>query len=211
MNDFLSGKAPLNLTMRLGDHMMLIQLMLSTFSNQSQASVATVKTDDQPSTPISATSSRSSRKDISLIETSLMKPSVRSANAAASMLSNTRLGKILTSRSAVPDVQEMKPDLTNSNDETLQFSQISTSARWESFKKSSNLAETTACTSSCSSASCSCRPNPCPTTPSSSVDSVPLAKATRNLTQTLQKLSSEVLTSKKISSSHSVRVCIHLK
>ncbi|XP_066603889.1 midnolin-A isoform X2 [Prorops nasuta] len=30
VNDFLSGKAPLNLTMRLGDHMMLIQLQLST-------------------------------------------------------------------------------------------------------------------------------------------------------------------------------------
>ena len=30
MNDFLSGAAPLNLTMRLGDHMMLIQLQLST-------------------------------------------------------------------------------------------------------------------------------------------------------------------------------------
>lgn len=31
VNDFLSGKSPLNLTMRLGDHMMLIQLQLSTF------------------------------------------------------------------------------------------------------------------------------------------------------------------------------------
>merc|ERR1719225_2397570 len=30
VNDFLSGAAPLNLTMRLGDHMMLIQLQLST-------------------------------------------------------------------------------------------------------------------------------------------------------------------------------------
>lgn len=30
VNDFLSGKAPLNLTMRLGDHMMFIQLQLST-------------------------------------------------------------------------------------------------------------------------------------------------------------------------------------
>lgn len=32
VNDFLSGKSPLNLTMRLGDHMMLIQLQLSTLS-----------------------------------------------------------------------------------------------------------------------------------------------------------------------------------
>lgn len=31
VNDFLSGKSPLNLTMRLGDHMMLIQLQLSTY------------------------------------------------------------------------------------------------------------------------------------------------------------------------------------
>lgn len=30
VNDFLSGKTPLNLSMRLGDHMMLIQLQLST-------------------------------------------------------------------------------------------------------------------------------------------------------------------------------------
>jgi guanyl-specific ribonuclease Sa len=34
VNDFLSGAAPLNLTMRLGDHMMLIQLQLSTVNNQ---------------------------------------------------------------------------------------------------------------------------------------------------------------------------------
>lgn len=32
VNDFLSGKSPLNLTMRLGDHMMLIQLQLSTLN-----------------------------------------------------------------------------------------------------------------------------------------------------------------------------------
>lgn len=32
VNEFLNGKAPLNLSMRLGDHMMLIQLQLSTVS-----------------------------------------------------------------------------------------------------------------------------------------------------------------------------------
>merc|ERR1719464_1231030 len=37
--DFLSGKAPLNLTMRPGDHMMLIQLQLSTV-NSATASAA---------------------------------------------------------------------------------------------------------------------------------------------------------------------------
>ena len=38
MNDFLSGAAPLNLTMRLGDHMMLIQLQLSTVNQMSSSS-----------------------------------------------------------------------------------------------------------------------------------------------------------------------------
>ncbi|XP_014256894.1 midnolin homolog isoform X1 [Cimex lectularius] len=37
VNDFLSGKAPLNLTMRLGDHMMLIQLQLSTVAPSGSA------------------------------------------------------------------------------------------------------------------------------------------------------------------------------
>lgn len=36
VNDFLSGKSPLNLSVRLGDHMMLIQLQLSTLSPSQQ-------------------------------------------------------------------------------------------------------------------------------------------------------------------------------
>ncbi|KAL1495089.1 hypothetical protein ABEB36_010562 [Hypothenemus hampei] len=36
VNEFLCGKAPLNLSMRLGDHMMLIQLQLSTVSSSSR-------------------------------------------------------------------------------------------------------------------------------------------------------------------------------
>merc|ERR1719245_1130790 len=41
--DFLSGKAPLNLTMRLGDHMMLIQLQLSTVNSTAAAAAASAK------------------------------------------------------------------------------------------------------------------------------------------------------------------------
>lgn len=37
VNDFLSGKSPLNLSVRLGDHMMLIQLQLSTLNPSSQS------------------------------------------------------------------------------------------------------------------------------------------------------------------------------
>lgn len=36
VNEFLCGKAPLNLSMRLGDHMMLIQLQLSTVASASK-------------------------------------------------------------------------------------------------------------------------------------------------------------------------------
>lgn len=52
VNDFLSGKSPLNLTMRLGDHMMLIQLQLSTL-NSSSSSSRSLRT----SNPKSSTSS----------------------------------------------------------------------------------------------------------------------------------------------------------
>ncbi|XP_037937225.1 midnolin homolog [Teleopsis dalmanni] len=39
VNDFLSGKTPLNLSMRLGDHMMLIQLQLSTVNPVNSSSI----------------------------------------------------------------------------------------------------------------------------------------------------------------------------
>ena len=58
--DFLSGKAPLNLTMRLGDHMMLIQLQLSTVNSSSNAakrsrtSSATASSPNISRTPVSS-------------------------------------------------------------------------------------------------------------------------------------------------------------
>nr|CAB3514724.1 unnamed protein product [Spodoptera littoralis] len=60
VNDFLSGKSPLNLTMRLGDHMMLIQLQLSTL-NSSSSGCRSLRT----STPSknSSTSIRTSKSD----------------------------------------------------------------------------------------------------------------------------------------------------
>lgn len=56
VNDFLSGKSPLNLTMRLGDHMMLIQLQLSTLNSSGGKSLRT-------STPAKASSSTSTKCD----------------------------------------------------------------------------------------------------------------------------------------------------
>lgn len=58
VNDFLSGKSPLNLSVRLGDHMMLIQLQLSTL-NPSSASGSRSKTH-KSRTAITASSGGSS-------------------------------------------------------------------------------------------------------------------------------------------------------
>lgn len=54
VNDFLSGKSPLNLTMRLGDHMMLIQLQLSTLNSGSSSGSRSLRT----STPTKGSSVR---------------------------------------------------------------------------------------------------------------------------------------------------------
>lgn len=67
VNDFLSGAAPLNLTMRLGDHMMLIQLQLSTINQISSRRKSTIQISSSsppyptppPSAPTSPTSSSS--------------------------------------------------------------------------------------------------------------------------------------------------------
>ena len=50
VNDFLSGKAPLNLTMRLGDHMMLIQLQLSTVTPSSSRRLTNTNSNTNTST-----------------------------------------------------------------------------------------------------------------------------------------------------------------
>lgn len=71
VNDFLSGKTPLNLSMRLGDHMMLIQLQLSTVTptasvptsrskNSSKSKLSSHLTTPQPSTSGRCSSTSSS-------------------------------------------------------------------------------------------------------------------------------------------------------
>ncbi|CAH0407920.1 unnamed protein product [Chilo suppressalis] len=59
VNDFLSGKSPLNLTMRLGDHMMLIQLQLSTLNSSSSGGSRSLRT----STPTKSSSSSRTKCD----------------------------------------------------------------------------------------------------------------------------------------------------
>jgi hypothetical protein len=57
VNDFLSGAAPLNLTMRLGDHMMLIQLQLSTVNQISSSSSRHHHTSSRPARSAPSSSS----------------------------------------------------------------------------------------------------------------------------------------------------------
>ena len=59
VNDFLSGKSPLNLSVRLGDHMMLIQLQLSTL-NPTSSSSSSSSTSSTPRMRSSSSRSRSS-------------------------------------------------------------------------------------------------------------------------------------------------------
>ncbi|XP_053678039.1 midnolin homolog [Anopheles nili] len=73
VNDFLSGKCPLNLNVRLGDHMMLIQLQLSTLNPSAQAAT----------TGNSSTSTSTSSHNIS------NNPNVSTSNNANVMNLNT--------------------------------------------------------------------------------------------------------------------------
>lgn len=73
VNDFLSGKTPLNLSMRLGDHMMLIQLQLSTVnsssastssSSSSSSTIESQQTNEFVSRPTMSRSSSDIRREV---------------------------------------------------------------------------------------------------------------------------------------------------
>lgn len=70
VNDFLSGKSPLNLSMRLGDHMMLIQLQLSTL-NPSGSTSSSVSASGSNTNQLSSSSSSSSSSSGGISKTKL--------------------------------------------------------------------------------------------------------------------------------------------
>ncbi|XP_043264323.1 midnolin homolog isoform X1 [Colletes gigas] len=91
VNDFLSGKAPLNLTMRLGDHMMLIQLQLSTVTPASPTANQT--TSNTTGLTIGGNSSNGSNLPASHVSTSLQSRrstvlAARSTTSASTKLQN---------------------------------------------------------------------------------------------------------------------------
>lgn len=162
VNDFLSGKAPLNLTMRLGDHMMLIQLQLSTISPSTSRRSATASSSSSSSTSSPKKSSCKVHPPPSLdipIETAAM--------ATAATLCTPQ------------EPSSLKPS-TSSVLDTATSSSLTSSVPL------------------CKNVPCKCS-SPATTTSASSkplLDTRALAEASRNLTQTLKQLSSEVLTSK---------------
>lgn len=84
VNDFLSGRTPLNLSMRLGDHMMLIQLQLSTVNpTNSNASTSTGSAGS-----VSSSRTRSLLRSKTTSSASSSSASASAATAAASSSSS---------------------------------------------------------------------------------------------------------------------------
>ncbi|KAJ1522275.1 hypothetical protein ONE63_002577 [Megalurothrips usitatus] len=91
VNDFLSGKAPLNLTMRFGDHMMLIQLQLSTVSPQASRNRAgTSSSAAASSASATATASRAVSASTSGSTTSATSTSPSTGTSSSPSTPSTR-------------------------------------------------------------------------------------------------------------------------
>lgn len=73
VNDFLSGKSPLNLTMRLGDHMMLIQLQLSTLNSSSSSTSRSLRTSTPTKTSTSSVRTKCDNRETANPQTSPIK------------------------------------------------------------------------------------------------------------------------------------------
>lgn len=117
VNDFLSGKAPLNLTMRLGDHMMLIQLQLSSVTPPTRKS----------STSTSQQSSKSNETYLpkpnvnvpSTSDTAQSSSSSSSSNNNISTSSGSGSSSSSSSSSVDPDISLPNLTLINSKLNTL--------------------------------------------------------------------------------------------
>lgn len=70
VNDFLSGKSPLNLSVRLGDHMMLIQLQLSTINPTTVQNASTSTAASQATQPLSQSNKSSTHLNAAVPSTS---------------------------------------------------------------------------------------------------------------------------------------------
>lgn len=226
VNDFLSGKAPLNLTMRLGDHMMLIQLQLSTVTPNSSGSSggsnsakrssisksvpsASAKHVSKPiaSDPLASLTSIVNK---SIEESCSSSPNklkdkqspVKRTGILALMDSNNVEVRPRVGEESIQNADETIPSIDSSSKNNVTDNVNSASASGTGMDvdsagvKSSSVGDNAVKASPCK---CDVSTNPSRTvgTPAKpTLDTRALAEASRNLTQTLKQLSSEVLTSK---------------
>uniref|UniRef100_A0A8D8Y9D9 Midnolin-A n=1 Tax=Cacopsylla melanoneura TaxID=428564 RepID=A0A8D8Y9D9_9HEMI len=181
VNDFLSGKAPLNLTMRLGDHMMLIQLQLSTISpSTSRRSATSTASSSSSSSSLSSSSSSSS--------SSSPKKSPCKVHSSSTVDIPIETAAMATTTSVCssepPSAAALKSQTSSMVDNIRSVPSSSSSLTTTSTSTSVPLCKNVPC--KCGSTS----------TTKPLLDTRALAEASRNLTQTLKQLSSEVLTSK---------------
>ncbi|XP_050437526.1 midnolin homolog isoform X2 [Adelges cooleyi] len=206
VNDFLSGKAPLNLTMRLGDHMMLIQLQLSTVSSSGTSK------RPHPGAPTVATGTAA----LNAASTVAPEPPQATATAAAACSAGNIIGtpRLIPGVDAYPitRVRNVSDDSDDNSMDTAEETSTSTAPTPTPPITLAPATPTSAATGETPSSSPSTisAPAPCSCDGKTSVgtststaagdkpqlDTRALAEASRNLTQTLKQLSSEVLTTK---------------
>lgn len=209
VNDFLSGKAPLNLTMRLGDHMMLIQLQLSTVSSSGSSK--------RLQTAASTVASTSAAAALNTSTVAPEPPAQATATAATACSAGNIIGtpRLIPGVDAYPitRVRNVSDDSDdNSMDTTEDVSPpppppsppvVSTTS---AEPLTSAPAASAAPVGPCLTGPCSCDASTSTATATTTtaaaagdkpqLDTRALAEASRNLTQTLKQLSSEVLTTK---------------
>lgn len=215
VNDFLSGQAPLNLTMRLGDHMMLIQLQLSTVNPVSASRrKPTIQISSSsppfptppPSTPSSPTTSptpspTSSAPHPQKVRVPLLSPGGLYSAPSTSSSSSSSSSPSSSSSSSPSSSSGVHSSQHTHSEHSRQRSQTSRSQagsqnvdRTQTPKQHADRIPTpTAPVHSYREGSSD---GSQPPTKKPKLDTAALAEASKNLTQTLKQLSSEVLTTK---------------
>ncbi|XP_050533764.1 midnolin homolog [Daktulosphaira vitifoliae] len=204
VNDFLSGKAPLNLTMRLGDHMMLIQLQLSTVSSSG--------TSKRPQSGAPTVATGTAALNASTVAP---EPPQTTATAATACSAGNIIGtpRLIPGVDAYP-ITRVRNVSDDSDDNSMDTSEETpTAVSPTTTTPPITLAPPTLVTAAPVEAPVPPAPTPTPCSCDAStststttgttgtgekpqLDTRALAEASRNLTQTLKQLSSEVLTTK---------------
>lgn len=213
VNDFLSGKAPLNLTMRLGDHMMLIQLQLSTVSSSGSS-----KRLQTAASTVASTGAAASALSASTVAPE--PPPQATATAATACSAGNIIGtpRLIPGVDAYP-ITRVRNVSDDSDDNSMDTTEDVAPERSMTpplpaptpVEQPAPAAAPLAPLPVAASCSCDASTSTASTTTATTAGDKPqldtraLAEASRNLTQTLKQLSSEVLTTKSGSKEVSVR------